>query len=108
MIVTDADSEIDGILVTTCDDPEVSALEHAEGAFHLDAADQSLIMAIKNGPQPYNTLADLNFDGALTQADLDAFSACSGTLGGRGVLTARNDIGYTGRDTIHPSGRRRL
>ncbi len=98
MIVTDAGYGVERIFYTAYGEPEVFPFGDADGDYLVDGTDQTLITAIKNGSQPYNILADLNLDGAVTQTDLNAFSNYSGALGGRGVLTASNGSATTGND----------
>lgn len=104
MIVTDSGWGVERVFYTAYGEPEVFPFGDADGDYDVDTADETLITAIKNGSQPYNILADLNLDGAVTQADLNAFTNnYAGYSGGRGVLaisngsaTTGNDIGYAG------------
>jgi len=98
MVVTDSGWGVERVFYTAYGEPEVFPFGDADGDYLVDGTDQTLITAIKNGSQPYNILADLNLDGAVTQADLNAFSAYSGALGGRNVLTASNGSATTGND----------
>lgn len=81
MLVTDSGWGVERVFYTAYGEPEVFPFGDADGDYFVDATDQSLITDIKNGSQPYNILADLNLDGAVTQADLNAFSTYSGALG---------------------------
>ncbi len=84
---------------TAYGEPEVFPFGDADGDYQVHATiDLAAITAIKDGQAPYNILADLNLDGAVTQADLNAFSAYSGALGGRNVLTSSNGSATTGND----------
>ncbi len=98
VIVTDSGWGVERVFYTAYGEPEVFPFGDVDGDYDVDTADETLITAIKNGQAPYNILADLNLDGAVTQADLNAFSAYSGALGGRNVLTAFNNSGTTGND----------
>ncbi len=103
MLVTDAGYGVERVFYTAYGEPEVFPFGDADGDYDVDTADETLITSIKNSTDPYNILADLNLDGAVTQADLNVFSNYTGYSGGRGVLTisngsatSGNDIGYAG------------
>ncbi len=103
MIVTDSGWGVERVFYTAYGEPEVFPFGDADGDHDVDTADETLITSIKNSTDPYNILADLNLDGAVTQADVNAFGNYAGYSGGRGVLaisngsaTTGNDIGYAG------------
>ncbi|MCC6910359.1 MAG: hypothetical protein IT430_20685 [Phycisphaerales bacterium] len=103
MLVNESGYGVERVFYTAYGEPECFPFGDADGDYDVDTADQTLITSIKNGGASYNILADLNLDGAVTQADLNAFSAYSNAVGGRGVLTASNgsattanDVGYAG------------
>ncbi len=104
MLVTDSGWGVERIFYTAYGEPEVFPFGDVDGDYSVvDPTDKNAMIAIKDGQAPYNILADLNLDGAVTQADVNAFSAYSGAVGGRNVLTASNgsytsgnDIGYAG------------
>ena len=98
MLVTDAGYGVERVFYTAYGEPEVFPFGDADGDYDVDTADETLITSIKNSTDPYNILADLNLDGAVTQADLNAFTNYSGALGGRSVLTASNGSATTGND----------
>lgn len=104
MLVTDSGYGVERIFYTAYGEPEVFPFGDADGDYSVvDPTDKDLMIAIKDGQAPYNILADLNLDGAVTQADVNAFGNYAGYSGGRGVLaisngsaTTGNDIGYAG------------
>jgi len=98
MIVTDAGYGVERVFYTAYGEPEVFPFGDADGDYDVDTADETLITSIKNSTDPYNILADLNLDGAVTQADLNVLGNYTGALGGRGVLTASNGSATTGND----------
>ncbi len=99
MIVTDAGYGVERVFYTAYGEPEVFPFADVDGDYDVqDPSDKNAMIAIKDGQAPYNILADLNLDGAVTQADVNAFSAYSGALGGQGVLTASNGSATTGND----------